>query len=119
MRLVATLCLGFIAGQAAADPAVIENVEAVQSGATWRFDVTLRHGDTGAHYVDAFRVLDTDGNVLGTRVLLHSHENEQPFTRSLMGVALPEGTDVVQVESRDTTTGWSGNLQDVQLTPDG
>ena len=37
-------------------------------GGVWRADVTLRHDDTGwDHYADAWRVLDMEGNVLGTR----------------------------------------------------
>lgn len=37
----------FLASPALADPSVIENVSARQSGDTWRFDVTIRHPDTG------------------------------------------------------------------------
>lgn len=91
-----------------ADPPVIENVAATPTGATWRFDVTIRHPDTGwDHYADGWRVLDMAGNELGLRVLYHPHVDEQPFTRSLSGVAIPEGTRQVRIQARDTLDGWS------------
>jgi len=92
-----------------ADAPVIEKVTASANGTNWRFDVTLSHGDTGwDDYADGWRILDMDGNELGTRVLAHPHVNEQPFTRSLSGVSIPEGTTQVQVEARDLVDGWSG-----------
>ncbi len=103
------LILGtLLASPAFADPAVIENVSARQSGDTWRFDVTIRHPDTGwDHYADGWRVLDMDGNELGMRVLHHPHENEQPFTRSLSGVVVPEGLTQVQIQARCNVDGWN------------
>ncbi|MEO0829286.1 MAG: hypothetical protein AAFY03_02380 [Pseudomonadota bacterium] len=92
----------------AADPAVIEKVEARKSGNSWTFSVTLRHGDTGwDDYADGWRVVDAGGTVYGTRELLHPHVDEQPFTRSLNGVELPEGFDAVLIEARTNTDGWT------------
>ena len=92
-----------------ADPATIEHVTATKSGATWSFSVTLRHADTGwDDYADGWRVLAMDGTELGLRVLHHPHVTEQPFTRSLGGVTLPDGTETVQIEARTNTDGWSG-----------
>ncbi|WP_417248515.1 hypothetical protein [Celeribacter sp.] len=100
----------------AADPPVIEKVNATRSGEEWRFDVTLSHPDTGwDHYADGWRVLDMEGAELGHRVLAHPHVNEQPFTRSLSGVEIPEGTTQVQIEARDTADGWSGKAVVVEL----
>ncbi|QBF33180.1 hypothetical protein [Thalassococcus sp. S3] len=97
-----------LAAPLAADPPQIEEVTATKSGTTWRFDVTIRHPDTGwDHYADGWRVLDMDGNELGMRVLHHPHETEQPFTRSLSGVAIPEGLTQVQIEARCSVDGWS------------
>ncbi|WP_170399387.1 MULTISPECIES: hypothetical protein [Ruegeria] len=106
----------FLASPALADPSVIENVSARQSGDTWRFDVTIRHPDTGwDHYADGWRVLDMDGNELGMRVLHHPHENEQPFTRSLSGVAIPEGATQVQIQARCNVDGWNEDTTVVDL----
>ena len=76
--------------------------------AQWSVDVTLRHADAGwDHYADAWRIVTTDGAVAGTRTLYHPHENEQPFTRSLGGVAIAPGTTTVYVEAHDKVHGWS------------
>ena len=69
---------------------------------TYRFDVTLRHGDQGwKHYADNWEVLTVNGAVLGKRVLLHPHVNEQPFTRSLGGVRIPQGIKEVIIRGHD------------------
>ncbi|NVO56787.1 hypothetical protein HW561_13420 [Rhodobacteraceae bacterium B1Z28] len=98
----------FLAAPAFADPSVSEDVKASQTGGTWRFDVTVRHPDTGwDHYADGWRVLDMNGTELGMRVLHHPHENEQPFTRSLSGVAVPNGVTQVQIQARCSVDGWN------------
>lgn len=105
-----------LATPALADPSVIENVSASRSGDTWRFDVTIRHPDTGwDHYADGWRVLDMDGNELGMRVLHHPHESEQPFTRSLGGVTIPDGITQVQIQARCSVDGWDTETTLVQL----
>lgn len=93
----------------AADPAKIEKVTARQTGGQWSFSVTLSHGDTGwDDYADGWRILDANGTVLGTRVLAHPHVNEQPFTRSLSGVSIPEGLTEVTIEASENVGGWGG-----------
>ena len=73
---------------------------------SYRFDATVRHDDTGwDHYADRWDVLDASGNVLATRVLLHPHETEQPFTRSLTGVRLPDGISRITVRAHDKIHG--------------
>lgn len=61
--------------------------------------------DSPDRYADAFRVLAPDGTVLGVRELLHDHANEQPFTRSLDDVEIPDDVDRVTVEGRDLGRG--------------
>ncbi len=101
---------------AAADPAVIEGVKAKGNGGAWSFSVTLSHGDTGwDDYADGWRVVDEGGTVLGYRELLHPHVNEQPFTRSLSGVQVPEGVTRVFVEARTNVTGWDTARYPVDL----
>lgn len=101
---------------AAADDAVIEAVEARKSGTEWTFSVTLRHGDTGwDDYADGWRVVTDDGTQLGTRTLFHPHVNEQPFTRSLSGVTIPEGTRSVYIEARTKAGGWGEVRFEVSL----
>lgn len=106
----------FLATPVLADPAMVENVKTTRSGDTWRFDVTIRHPDSGwDHYADGWRVLDMDGTELGMRVLHHPHETEQPFTRSLTGIAIPDGTTQVQVQARCSVDGWNTGATIVAL----
>ena len=106
----------FLAAPAFAGDAVVTEAKAVKSGDTWRFSVTIAHGDTGwDHYADAWRVVDADSGVLGTRILHHPHVEEQPFTRSLSGVAIPAGTTSVWIEARDSVHGWNTERFEVTL----
>ena len=106
MRHFALAC--FLAAPAQADAPVIEHAAARQQGGSWSFSVTLSHPDIGwEHYADGWRVLDMSGNELGLRVLHHPHVEEQPFTRALSGVILPEGATQVQIQSRCNRDGWS------------
>ncbi len=83
---------------------------------TWRFDVTLSSPyDTPERYADAWRILAPDGAELGVRVLAHDHQFEQPFTRSLSGVAIPSDVTTVTVQGRDQRNGWGGATVEVGL----
>ncbi len=75
------------------------------------FDVAVTMSspyDTPERYADGWRVLDPDGNVLGTHTLLHDHATEQPFTRTQPGLRIPDGIDAVTVEGRDQANGFGG-----------
>lgn len=90
-----------------------------QQGDSWHVSTTLLHADTGwEHYADAWRVVTEQGRVLATRTLYHPHENEQPFTRSLGDVRIPEGISVVYVEAHDKLHGWSPHKLRVNLNKD-
>ena len=103
------LFLSFIfATSALADSPQITGIKANSSANGWRFDVTILHPDTGwEDYADGWRVELSDGSILGTRELLHPHVNEQPFTRSLSSVLIPEGTTTVYLRARDNVGGWA------------
>ncbi len=76
---------------------------------SWRFEVTVRHADTGwEHYADEWEVLAPDGTLLGERVLLHPHVEEQPFTRALSGVEIPPGVNRVRIRAHDSVHGYGG-----------
>lgn len=88
----------------------------VSGDGTYRFDVTLSSPyDTAERYADAWRIVGPDGEVLGTRELAHDHASEQPFTRSLAGVAIPEEVTLVLVEARDQENGWGGVSIEVEV----
>lgn len=82
----------------------------------WRINVTLSHPDKGwGHFADGWEVLDTNGNRLGYRELMHPHDHEQPFTRSLFNVMIPDGTRAVFVRAHCSKSGWSKTLTKVAL----
>ncbi len=113
LLVIATLVLGV---PAFADSPVVEDARATRDGSGWRIDVTLSHPDTGwNHYADGWRVLTPDRQEIGMRVLHHPHVNEQPFTRSLGGVSIPDGTTHVWIEARCLVDGWSGEKVKVSL----
>lgn len=95
----------------------VEYVRAVQTGDnTWTFHVTVRHPDTGwEDYADGWDVMLPDGTVIlpdnssqFTRLLLHPHENEQPFTRSQSNIFIPDDVTTVTVRAHDLVDGFGG-----------
>jgi len=117
MLIVVMLTGGmFQVSEAQAGEADVEAVTAARQGETWRFDVTVRHADEGwDHYADKWEVLAPDGTVLATRTLHHPHVNEQPFTRSLSGVAVPDGVSRVTLRAHDSVHGYGGAEVTVEL----
>jgi len=94
---------------ALAGEADIDDVTASKTASGWTFNVTVRHEDTGwEHYADKWDVLAPDGTLLGTRVLAHPHENEQPFTRSLSGVEIPASVKTVTIRAHDSVHEYGG-----------
>lgn len=103
----------------------VEYVRAVHNGNTsWTFHVTVRHLDTGwEDYADGWDVVLPDGTVIKpdssspfTRLLLHPHETEQPFTRSQSGIIIPDNITTVTVRAHDLVDAWGGQEVLVDLT---
>lgn len=87
-----------------------------RTGDTWRVSATISSPyDHPDRYADAFRVRAPDGTVLGIRELLHHHANEQPFTRTLEDVRIPDDVKRVIVEARDLVNGWGGEVVVVEV----
>lgn len=81
-----------------------------------RLSVTLSHPDSGwDHYADGWEVLTADGTRLGLRELAHPHVDEQPFTRALGGLVIPEGTKTLLIRARCNTDGWSDQVYELSL----
>ncbi len=80
------------------------------------FDVTISSRyDTPQRYADGFRVYTPGNEVLGERKLLHDHQNEQPFTRDLYAVMIPQAVKSVLVQARDQKFGYGGKVVTVKL----
>ena len=101
-------------GQANAD---VEYVRAIETAVNvWTFHVTVAHPDTGwEDYADGWDVVLPDGTVLlpnpenpFTRLLLHPHETEQPFTRSQSNIEIPAEITAVTVRAHDIVDGFGG-----------
>jgi hypothetical protein len=103
----------------------VEHVRAVQGAdGNWTFFVTVRHPDTGwEDYADGWDVVTPDGAVIKpdpsspfTRLLLHPHENEQPFTRSQSGIVIAPDVTQVRVRAHDLVDGYGGREVVVDLS---
>lgn len=95
---------------------VIDVKVSKQASGSYSFNVTVRSDDTGwDKYADKWDVVAPDGTILGTRVLLHPHETEQPFTRSLSDVKIPETVKSVTVRAHDKVEGYGGKEMTVDL----
>lgn len=112
-------------GTGGAADADVTYVRAVQDeNGTWTFHVTVAHPDTGwEDYADGWDVVLPDGTVLKpdpaspfTRLLLHPHEAEQPFTRSQSGLVIPDDVTQVRVRAHDLVHGFGGAEVLVDLT---
>lgn len=94
------------------------------SPGTWTFSVTVEHPDTGwEDYADGWDVVLPSGEVVYpnphnafTRLLLHPHVEEQPFTRSASGIVIPADVTTVTVRAHDLVDGWGGATVAVDLT---
>jgi len=112
--LALALLLG--ANAAVAETPEIVGATAQRVGMGWRIDVTLKHPDSGwDHYADAWEVLDAKGTHIATRELMHPHVEEQPFTRSLVNVMLPDGITRILIRARCSGDGWSSETYAVDL----
>ncbi len=95
-----------------------------QTDGTWTFSVTVQHPDTGwEHYADGWDVVLPDGTVLKpdpeapfTRLLVHPHVDEQPFTRSQSGIRIPADVTRVTVRAHDLVHGYGGRELSIPLT---
>jgi hypothetical protein len=102
---------------AVSDQARIVDVKVTDNQGSFRFDVTLEHADTGwDHYADGWEVMSPAGDILGKRVLAHPHVDEQPFTRSLSGVRIPQGINTVTIRAHDSVHGYNKEMFEVDLT---
>ncbi|MEQ8228700.1 MAG: hypothetical protein RIA64_11500 [Rhodospirillales bacterium] len=112
----AAILAGWGQGVLAGAPRII-NAEASPNGdGTYTVTATIRHGDTGwDHYADNFEVIAPDGTMLSRRVLYHPHVDEQPFTRSLQGVAVPPGLKEVLVRAHDKVHGYGQQTVTIKL----
>lgn len=99
-----------------ANQVAIRGVQLNHVNGEWTIHVTLSHKDTGwENYADAWQVVNSHGDVIAKRTLYHPHVHEQPFTRSLTGVKIPQDIETVYIEAHDNVHGWSKDRVKVDL----
>ena len=78
--------------------AEVTKVEATGQPNNYTFSVTIDSPDTGCdRYADWWEVITPQGELIYRRVLLHSHVDEQPFTRRGVVAIQPEDDVIVRV----------------------
>jgi hypothetical protein len=93
---------------------------------SWTFHVTIFHPDSGwEDYADGWDVVLENGTVLKpdpespfTRLLLHPHVDEQPFTRSQGNIIIPNGEQYLIVRAHDIVDGFGGQEVKIDLNKD-
>ena len=92
---------------------IYANVTAVKTSGdegAYRFAVTLKSTETGcAQYADWWEVLNEKGELLYRRILVHSHPDTQPFTRS-GGLLDIKKYDIVYVRGHMNKLGYVGDV---------
>jgi hypothetical protein len=111
-------CFSLFSGLSIAGEADVIAVKMTPRGDhRYDFSVTVRHADSGwDHYANRWEVLDVAGNVIASRVLLHPHVAEQPFTRGLSGVEIPAAIKQVRIRAHDLVHEYGGSELVVDLT---
>jgi hypothetical protein len=93
----------------------------------YNFSVTISSPDEGcSQYADWWEVISQEGELYYRRILLHSHVDEQPFTRS--GGPVPIEADTIILVRAHMNPGGYGSLamkgspemgfEQVELSPD-
>lgn len=115
----ATVAVSSDAADAAVDekfPDIVDASATLTNGA-WTFNVTVSSPyDSPERYADGWRILGPDGTEYGFRLLTHDHASEQPFTRALSNVQIPDDVDTVTIEGRDQVSGFGGGTFHVTLS---
>ena len=105
---LAPLALLLAATTPAEDHADVLRVDAHGRPGAYAFAVTVKSPDRNCdHYTDWWEVVSEDGKLLFRRVLMHSHPDEQPFTRPGGPVAIA-AERVVIVRAHLHPNGYGG-----------
>ena len=117
MRLILLLILVFSSGiSIASDAKILKASAELTSAQKFNISVTVEHADEGwDHYANAWRVYSMDGKLIGERILYHPHVNEQPFTRSLLGLSVPSEVKEVMIVAVCSKTGESKASYNLKL----
>lgn len=80
------------------------------SSGAYTFKVTLKSTETGCdQYADWWEVVSEKGELLYRRILVHSHPDTQPFTRSGGKIDI-KPSDIVYVRAHMNKEGYVGDV---------
>lgn len=128
MRSLKHLCLkmavviglfAHVSSATAGEADVIKATIKKNADGTYRIDATVKSRDRGwDYYADRIEAVTRDGKILGTRILVHPHDDEQPFTRELDQLKIPPGIKeiVVRASMKNAKPGEHNRDQTVTLT---
>ena len=118
-RITVAVALGtLIAIQSAlaGEPEVVSAVIERTGRDTYIVHASIRHADEGwNHYADKWDVLAPDGTVLSTRVLMHPHVDEQPFTRSQPEITIPREIGSITIRAHDNVHGYGSKTLTIDV----
>jgi hypothetical protein len=110
-----------------ASQADVQSISVSGEPGTYNFSVTVSSPDEGcSQYADWWEIVSQDGELIYRRILLHSHVDEQPFTRSGGPVSI-EADTIVLVRAHMHPGGYGGTalkgsleqgFEQVELSPD-
>ena len=112
-NLIALICLYILlicSAQVLASEADVIDAKVIRGDdGSFTFNVTVRHEDEGwNHYADHWLILDNDEQVIAARKLMHPHVKEQPFTRSLSYIQIPDEVTEVTIRAHCSVDNYSG-----------
>jgi len=110
-----------------ASQAAVVSISVSGEPGTYNFSVTVSSPDEGcSQYADWWEIVSQDGELIYRRILLHSHVDEQPFTRSGGPVSI-EADTIVLVRAHMHPGGYGGlamkgsleqGFEQIELSPD-
>jgi len=87
-----------------------------ENDGSYTINVTVQHADEGwNHYADHWLVLDKDEQIIAARKLMHPHIKEQPFTRSLSYIQIPDEVTEVTIRAHCSVDNYSGKNMVVKI----
>jgi hypothetical protein len=100
-----------------ASEADVVNAEVIRGDdGSFTFNVTVQHADEGwNHYADHWLILDMDEQVIAARKLMHPHVKEQPFTRSLSYIQIPDEVTKVTIRAHCSVDNYSGKNMVIKI----
>lgn len=112
------LCILFFSSNIFSGQAIIEKVEAeCNYKRLCKFNVTISHADEGwTHFANGWQIFTPNGDLIGHRALAHPHVNEQPFTRSIRNIKIPDNIDTAILIANDSVHGQSERKYVIKLT---